>query len=88
MTTLRMIPSRPKRDLIDAAIETHGAARVLMAAVKALMRPKPRPPDIAALSPHMRRDIGLPHLGEPMLSVPPGPSPFDVTPTSRTLPRL
>ena len=46
--------------LIDAAIETHGAARVLLAAAVALLRPKARPPDVMSLNAHLRRDIGLP----------------------------
>ena len=56
MNATRPTPS----NLIDAAIEAHGAARVLLSAMRALLRPKARPPDTAHLSPHLRRDIGLP----------------------------
>ncbi|SLN17994.1 hypothetical protein ROJ8625_00604 [Roseivivax jejudonensis] len=49
---------------IDATIARHGALRVLMAALGALLRPAaPHPPPEAGvdgLTPHLRRDIGLP----------------------------
>lgn len=41
----------------------HGARAVTFALFRALVikrRKRPRPPDIYHLSPHMRRDIGLP----------------------------
>ncbi|WP_265500208.1 hypothetical protein [Paracoccus beibuensis] len=44
-------------------IRRHGATAVLWALVRALLLPRrrrPRPPDPYHLSPHMRRDIGLP----------------------------
>ncbi len=67
MTVLRLIPPPPSRDLIDAAIATHGASRVLRAALRALLHRPARPPDASRLPAHLRRDIGLPPL-------PPAPS--------------
>jgi hypothetical protein len=65
MTALRISTSAlPAKQLIEDAIEAHGPSRVLIAAALALLRrrPKPRtrPPDLADLDPHLRRDIGLP----------------------------
>ena len=59
MTAIRHAPGDP-HGLIDAAIDAHGAARVLARAALRLLAPRPRPPDAAALSAHLRRDIGLP----------------------------
>ena len=51
------------RQLIDEAIATNGASRVLFAALLAVLRGRPerkaRPPDALYLSAHLRRDIGL-----------------------------
>ena len=61
MNALRLTTPAPSpRTLIDAAIESHGPVRVLLAAAAALLRPKARPPDMVELTPHLRRDIGLP----------------------------
>ncbi len=65
MTALRLSPLRSSRALIDAAIEVHGPARVLLAAIVALLRPKARPPDAGDLPAHLRRDIGLPPEAPP-----------------------
>ncbi|MCK0169352.1 hypothetical protein MWU52_17495 [Jannaschia sp. S6380] len=62
MTALRITSPRPSRDLIDHAIARHGAGRVLLAALLALLRPKARPPDAASLPDHLRRDVGLPDI--------------------------
>lgn len=48
---------------IDRLIDRYGATAVLWSTIRALLRPRrrrPRPPDPYSLSPHMRRDIGLP----------------------------
>ncbi len=50
-------------DGIEALVARHGALPVLVAVLRALLRrPQLRPPpaDPAALTPHLRRDIGLP----------------------------
>ncbi|MEM9797904.1 MAG: hypothetical protein AAF919_15540 [Pseudomonadota bacterium] len=65
MTALRLRGPRPPHDLIDAAIESHGAARVLLAAVASLLRPRARPPDLTRLPNHLRRDVGLPPQIDP-----------------------
>ena len=57
----------PAATSIDALVARHGAVAVLRAALAALLQPRPRPPDAASLSPHLRRDLGL---GE---ARPPGP---------------
>ncbi|WP_179379239.1 hypothetical protein [Jannaschia marina] len=44
---------------IDDIIARHGPRRVLLAALRALLRPRARPPDVRYLSNHVRRDIGL-----------------------------
>ncbi|AWD20687.1 hypothetical protein [Fuscovulum blasticum] len=52
-------------DPIDAAIALHGARKVLVAALLALLRGrmrKARPPDARGLNNHLRADIGLPPL--------------------------
>ena len=60
-----MIAYQPRDagQLIEDAIARNGAARVLKAAILALLRErprqKPRPPDAAQLSGYLRRDIGL-----------------------------
>lgn len=51
------------RPTVETLIERFGAMAVLWATVRALLRPRrrrPRPPDLYLLSPHMRRDLGLP----------------------------
>lgn len=65
---MTVLPPLPNPTLIDMAIARHGAARVLFAAIRALLHPAERPPDIRrrrppdlrALNDHLRRDIGLP----------------------------
>ncbi|CTQ50018.1 hypothetical protein [Jannaschia donghaensis] len=59
MTALRLSPP-PTPTLIDDAIDRHGATRVLWAALRALLRPTARPPDLRDLPDRLRRDIGLP----------------------------
>lgn len=64
MNALRLNdPAMKERQLIDEAIATNGASRVLFAALLAVLRGRPgkkaRPPDALYLSAHMRRDIGL-----------------------------
>lgn len=47
---------------IDAVLATHGAGKVLAAAVAALLRGrfrKARPPDLRDLNAHLQRDIGI-----------------------------
>lgn len=52
--------TRPSRDLIDAAIALHGPLRVLLAAIRALLRPRARPPDnLGRVPDYLRADIGL-----------------------------
>lgn len=64
MNALRL--GGPPPDLIRDAIAAHGALRVLLRAVAALLRPPARPPDrrrgagIVPMNAHIRRDIGLP----------------------------
>lgn len=44
-------------------LDRHGTMPVLWALIRALLMPRrrrPRPPDPYHLSPHLRRDIGLP----------------------------
>ena len=53
-------PENPARDLIDYAIEAHGARRVLIRAIVALIGRGKKPTSVGALSAHIRRDIGLP----------------------------
>ncbi|MBK4214746.1 hypothetical protein JJJ17_02280 [Paracoccus caeni] len=46
-------------------LDRHGTMPVLLALIRALLLPRrrrPRPPDPYHLSPHMRRDIGLPPI--------------------------
>ena len=50
---------------IERLIEEHGARRVLWAVLRAALRPPPPPRDAAALSDHLRRDIGLPPAAPP-----------------------
>jgi hypothetical protein len=58
---MNALPLRPaQRNAIHVAIDTHGAGRVLLTALAALLRPRARPPDADALSAHLRRDLGLP----------------------------
>lgn len=70
MNALRLNdPAVTTRHLIDEAIASNGAGRVLFAALLAILRGrprrKPRPPDALYLSAHLRRDIGLAHEFEP-----------------------
>lgn len=56
----RLLTPRPG---VDILIDRFGATAVLWATVRALLRPRrrrPRPPDPYLLSPHLRRDIGIP----------------------------
>ncbi len=51
------------RPALHRLIDRHGATAVLWTLLRALLMPRrrrPRPPDPYHLSPHMRRDIGLP----------------------------
>lgn len=51
------------RPAIHRLIARHGATAVLWAAIRAALLPRrrrPRPPDLRHLSPHLRRDLGLP----------------------------
>jgi hypothetical protein len=51
------------RSSIERLIDRYGATAVLMSTIRALLMPRrrrPRPPDPYSLSPHMRRDIGIP----------------------------
>lgn len=64
MTVLEMNRgSVPAKTLIDDAIAQYGAIRVLLTAVRALLRARrlrrERPPDVNRLDSRMRRDIGL-----------------------------
>ena len=64
MNALRLNDSgATARHLIDEAIASNGASRVLFAALLAVLRGRPerkaRPPDGLYLSTHLRRDIGL-----------------------------
>lgn len=57
---LRALTPRPT---IDRLIQRYGAMPVLWATIRALLMPRrrrPRPPDPYHLSPHLRRDIGIP----------------------------
>lgn len=50
---------------VERLIDLHGKLPVLWALIRALLAPRkrrPRPPDPYHLSPHMRRDLGLPPL--------------------------
>lgn len=56
-------PAVPLRPELENLLTRHGTAQVLLALMRALLNPrrrKTRPPDISTLSPHLRRDIGLP----------------------------
>ena len=48
------------RAALAALVAEHGGLRVMLAAAAAALAPQPRPPDADALSPHLRRDLGLP----------------------------
>ncbi|WP_282602007.1 hypothetical protein [Paracoccus sp. PARArs4] len=53
----------PLMPAMHRLILRHGASAVAWAMLRALLMPRkrrPRPPDPYHLSPHMRRDIGLP----------------------------
>jgi len=47
------------RDAIETAIALNGPRRVLLAALRALLRPPTRPPDIGELPDYLRQDVGL-----------------------------
>lgn len=50
---------------LETLIDRHGATAVTWSLIRLLLLPRKRrarPPDAAHLSPHMRRDIGLPPL--------------------------
>ena len=56
-------PAIPLRPELENLLTRHGTARVILALMRALLNPrrrKTRPPDVSRLSPHLRRDIGLP----------------------------
>ena len=53
-------PKTGATDLIDYAIEAHGARRVLFRALAALVTRKKAALSIGILSPYLRRDIGMP----------------------------
>lgn len=58
--TLRRSMLRPRMKVMLAQ---YGVMPVLWALARALLAPRrrrPRPPDLHELSPHLRRDIGLP----------------------------
>ena len=66
---MNALPLGPDPSLIEDAIARHGPSRVLLAALRALLRPAARPPDrprpprardLRDLNEHLRRDIGLP----------------------------
>ncbi|MXQ06268.1 hypothetical protein GQ651_00265 [Alphaproteobacteria bacterium GH1-50] len=68
MTALRLDRGAAAKGSIETAIRDHGAARVLWAALVALLRARtpaqPRPPDAGRLPPYLRRDVGLPPVSE------------------------
>ena len=47
------------RAALAALVAEHGGLRVMLAALVAALAPQPRPPDVDALSEHLRRDLGL-----------------------------
>ena len=67
MMIAQMTPQAPAlRPTLHRLIARHGATAVTFALFRALLirrRKRPRPPDAYHLSPHMRRDIGLPPAG-------------------------
>ena len=67
-------PEHRAKDLIENAIEAHGAHRVLFRAFLAMLIGKKRHLSVDALDPHLRRDIGLPV--EPLHHPLRGPHPF------------
>ena len=64
MTALRLNRRTTAQSSIETAIRDHGASRVLLAALVALLRRRtpaqPRPPDADRLPNYLRRDVGLP----------------------------
>lgn len=61
------LQARPALPSIDAVLAAHGAGKVLLAALAALLRGRLRkdhPPDLRHLSDHLARDIGLPPWGK------------------------
>ncbi|RMC34286.1 hypothetical protein [Paracoccus alkanivorans] len=62
---IAQLPARvlTPRPTIERLIHRYGAMPVLWATIRALLMPRKRrarPPDPYHLSPHLRRDIGLP----------------------------
>lgn len=51
-------------DAVRALVDRHGLWRVVRAALAASVRPRVRVMHVDALCDHLRRDIGLPPLGE------------------------
>ncbi|MBC9247857.1 hypothetical protein H4P12_14345 [Paracoccus sp. 11-3] len=59
-TSAQAIPLRPK---MENLLARHGTMPVIWALARALLKPprrRARPPDVAELNAHLRRDIGLP----------------------------
>ncbi|MGR3541304.1 MAG: hypothetical protein ACU0BS_07735 [Hasllibacter sp.] len=59
MTNVVRFRGHPAAPPIEALIARHGALPVLRAALGALLRPRPRPPEVGTLPAHLRRDLGL-----------------------------
>ncbi|SFI85628.1 hypothetical protein [Jannaschia pohangensis] len=84
MNALPLRPGPTQPDAIDVAIRTHGALRVLLAAMVALLRPRVRPPDRRSLDvpDYLRRDLGLdaatPRLPSERGRLPPPRGPFSL----------
>lgn len=51
--------------LMDGLIVEHGRARVMRAALAAFLRAAMIRKDLGALSPHLRKDVGLPPAERP-----------------------
>ena len=68
MTHVSVSTNRPiLAESLDTLVIEHGKWRVVMAAVKAMVRGKRRVQTIRPLDlpPHLRADIGLPHVVDP-----------------------
>lgn len=68
---IAQLPARvvTPRSSVERLINHYGAMPVLWATIRVLLTPRkrqPRPPDSAYLSPHLRRDIGLPPITSTM----------------------
>lgn len=59
--------------VLQELIAEHGPLATLMALLQALRQRPAKPPPAAALSDHLRRDIGLPDLPPPRPRVHPRP---------------